>query len=107
MHLSDLRIDEIVKVKGLPRYARGRATFTNGRSYDFDAHFAHGCEGRPHLRLASHRRQGDGSHDPHGAGYPRPASDSRRSRNESATRSPPSSTSDSPPAKRSCVPGPF
>ena len=44
MHLSDLRIDEIVKVKGLPRYARGRATFSNGRSYDFDANFAHGCE---------------------------------------------------------------
>ena len=44
MHLTDIRIDEIAKVKGLPRYARGRATFTNGRSYDFDAHFAHGCE---------------------------------------------------------------
>ena len=44
MHLTDLRIDEIVKVQGLPRYARGRATFTNGRSYDFDANFAHGYE---------------------------------------------------------------
>ena len=44
MHLTDLRIDEIVKVKGLSRYASGRATFTNGRSYDFDANFAHGCE---------------------------------------------------------------
>ena len=42
MHLTDIRIDEIVKVKGLPRYARGRAAFTNGRSYDFDANFAHG-----------------------------------------------------------------
>ena len=42
MHLTDIRIDEIVKVKGLPSYARGRATFTNGRSYDFDANFAHG-----------------------------------------------------------------
>ena len=44
MHLTDLRIDEIVKVQGLPRYARGRAAFTNGRSYDFDANFAHGYE---------------------------------------------------------------
>ena len=44
MHLTDLRIDEIVIVKGLPRYARGRATFTNGHSYDFDASFAHGHE---------------------------------------------------------------
>ena len=44
MHLTDLRIDEIVNVKGLPLYARGRATFTNGRSYDFDANFAHGHE---------------------------------------------------------------
>ena len=39
MHLTDIRIDEIVMVKGLPSYARGRATFTNGRSYDFDANF--------------------------------------------------------------------
>ena len=39
MHLTDLHIDEIVMVKGLPSYARGRATFTNGRTYDFDAHF--------------------------------------------------------------------
>ena len=44
MHLTDIRIDEIVKVNGLPRYARGRAVFTNGRSYDFDANFAHGYE---------------------------------------------------------------
>ena len=39
MHLTDIRIDEIVMVKGLPSYARGRATFTNGRTYDFDANF--------------------------------------------------------------------
>ena len=44
MHLTGIRIDEIVEVKGLPSYARGRATFTNARSYDFDAHFAHGHE---------------------------------------------------------------
>lgn len=44
MHLTDLRIDEIVEINGLPSYARGRATFTNGRGYDFDAHFAHGHE---------------------------------------------------------------
>ena len=42
MHLTDIRIDEIVKVDGLPSYARGRATFDNGRSYPFDANFAHG-----------------------------------------------------------------
>ena len=44
MHLTDLHIDEIVMVEGLPSYARGRATFTNGRTYDFDANFAHGYE---------------------------------------------------------------
>ena len=42
MHLTDIRIDEIVQVEGLPCHARGRATFTNGRSYRFDANFAHG-----------------------------------------------------------------
>ena len=42
MHLTDIRIDEIVKVNGLPCYARGRATFTNGRSYQFHANFAQG-----------------------------------------------------------------
>ena len=41
MHLTDIRIDEIVKVNGLPSHARGRATFTNGRSYHFDANFVH------------------------------------------------------------------
>ena len=45
MHLTGIRIDEIVEINGLPSYAHGRATFTNGRSYDFDAHFAHGHEG--------------------------------------------------------------
>ena len=42
MHLTDIRIDEIVNVNGLPCYARGWATFTNGRRYHFDANFAHG-----------------------------------------------------------------
>ena len=42
MHLTDIRIDEIVNVDDLPCYARGRAAFTNGRSYRFDANFAHG-----------------------------------------------------------------
>ena len=47
MHLTDIRIDEIVNVNGLPCYARGSATFTNGRRYQFDANFAHGYgEGR-------------------------------------------------------------
>ena len=32
MHLSDRRIDAIVKVKGLPRCAPGRSTFTNGEA---------------------------------------------------------------------------
>lgn len=41
MHLTGIRIDAIVKVDGLPSYARGRATFTNGRRYAFDANFAH------------------------------------------------------------------
>ena len=72
MHLTDIRIDEIVEVKGLPSYARGRATFTNGRRYHFDANFAHGYARRPHLRLASHRRQGHGPHHAHRAGNPRP-----------------------------------
>lgn len=39
MPLADLRIDEIVTVEGLPSYTGGRATFTNGRTYDFDADF--------------------------------------------------------------------
>ena len=42
MHLTDIRIDEIVNVTHLPCYARGRATFDNGHSYPFDANFAHG-----------------------------------------------------------------
>ena len=42
MHLTDIRIDEIVNVTHLPCYARGRATFDNSRSYPFDANFAHG-----------------------------------------------------------------
>ena len=42
MHLTDIQIDEIVNVTHLPCYARGRATFSNGRSYPFDANFAHG-----------------------------------------------------------------
>ncbi|MDE0277660.1 MAG: hypothetical protein OYH76_17325, partial [Defluviicoccus sp.] len=43
MHPVDIRIDEIVKVDGLPSHARGRATFTNGRTHAFDVNFAHGC----------------------------------------------------------------
>ena len=42
MHLADIRIDDIVKVDGLPSHASGRATFTNGRTCAFDASFAHG-----------------------------------------------------------------
>ena len=42
MHLADIRIDEIVKVDGLPSHARGRATSANGRTHAFDASFAHG-----------------------------------------------------------------
>ena len=42
MHLAAIRIGEIVKVDGLPSHARGRAAFTNGRSYAFDGSFAHG-----------------------------------------------------------------
>ena len=42
MHLTGIRIDEIVNVTHLPCYARGRATFSNGRKYPFDANFAHG-----------------------------------------------------------------
>ena len=34
MHLTDIRIDEIVKVKGLRHYPRGLASFSNRRSYD-------------------------------------------------------------------------
>ena len=47
MHLTDIRIDEIVKVDGLPSCARGRATFTNGCSYAFVPSLAHGrpCQG--------------------------------------------------------------
>ena len=33
MHLTGIRIDAIVKVDDLPSYARGRATFTNGRIF--------------------------------------------------------------------------
>ena len=42
MQLTDIRIHKIVKVTHLPCYARGRATFDNGRSHPFDANFAHG-----------------------------------------------------------------
>ena len=41
MHLTDIVIDEIVKVDDLPCHAIGRATFTNGRQYHFTAIFAH------------------------------------------------------------------
>ena len=42
MHITDIQIDEIVNVSHLPCCAHGRATFDNGRSYPFDANFAHG-----------------------------------------------------------------
>lgn len=42
MQLTDIRIHEIVNVDGLPAYARGTAYFSNARSYEFDANFAHG-----------------------------------------------------------------
>ena len=42
MHLADIRIDEIVKVDGLPSHTSGRATSANGRTCAFDANFAHG-----------------------------------------------------------------
>ena len=42
MHLIDIIIDEIVHVDDLPRHARGRAIFSNARTYPLDAHFAHG-----------------------------------------------------------------
>ena len=42
MHLTGIRIDEIVNVDGLPNHARGQATFSNSRNYAFDANFAHG-----------------------------------------------------------------
>ncbi|MCY4582439.1 MAG: hypothetical protein OXE50_06525 [Chloroflexi bacterium] len=42
MHLTDIRIHEIVDVAGLPGYARGTAIFSNGRGYEFHANFAHG-----------------------------------------------------------------
>ena len=42
MHLTDIVIDEIVKVEDLPCHAIGRATFTNGRQHYFTAIFAHG-----------------------------------------------------------------
>jgi len=45
MHLAVIRIDDIVKVDGLPSHASGRATFTNGRTCAFDASFAHGHAG--------------------------------------------------------------
>ena len=40
MHLTDIVIDEIVKVDDLPCHAVGRAAFTDGRQYGFTAMFA-------------------------------------------------------------------
>ena len=42
MRLTHIRLDEIVKITDLPCYARGYATFSNGRRYRFTANFAHG-----------------------------------------------------------------
>lgn len=42
MHLTQIRIHEIVEIDGLPSYAHGTATFSNARSYEFAANFAHG-----------------------------------------------------------------
>ena len=75
MHLTDIRIDEIVKVDGLPSYARGRATFTNGRTYAFDANFAHGyADARIFVRRPTDRRAMD------------PTSRTARARNTSSYR---------------------
>ena len=103
MHLTDLRIDEIVKVKGLPRYAGGRATFTNGRSYDSDANFAHGCED---ARIFVWRPTDGKARTPPRAprGPSTNGSDSPRLRGASATRARPSSTSVSPPGPRAHAP---
>ena len=37
MHLTHIRIDEIVMARGLSCCARGQTVFGNGRRYDFDA----------------------------------------------------------------------
>ncbi len=51
MHLTEIFVDEILEAGGLPCSARGRATFTNGRTYPFEAHFAHGYAA---LRITVH-----------------------------------------------------
>ena len=104
MHLTDLRIDEIVKVQGLPLYARRRATFTNGRSYDSDANFAHGHEDACIFvwRPTDGRAMDSTTRAPRGPFAT--GSASPRSRGASATRSRPSSTSASPPGPRAHAP---
>lgn len=101
MQLTGIRIDEIVKVTHLPCYARGRATFDNGRSYPFDANFAHGYgdDAVVVYRPAGGRELKAGTRV-HKAimdrlGFPDIAS-------ASATRSRPSRKSASRPAGRSC-----
>lgn len=42
MHLTDIRIHEIVEVDGLPSHALGTAIFSNSGGYEFHANFAHG-----------------------------------------------------------------
>ena len=71
MHLTDIGIDEIVKVNDLPCYARGWATFTQWPALPVRRQFRARLPRRPHLRLAPHRRQGHGPHHAYCAGNPR------------------------------------
>lgn len=57
MHLTHIRIDDIVHSDGLPCYARGRASFTNGREYRFHAMFAHDY-GDSRIFVYQHREGG-------------------------------------------------
>ena len=61
MHLTDIQIDEIVKVDGLPCHAIGRATFTNGRQYHFTAMFA---QAYGDSRVFARRHAGEGELHP-------------------------------------------
>ena len=61
MHLTDIVIDEIVKVEDLPCHAIGRATFTNGRQYHFTAMFS---QGYGHSRVFVRRHKGEGQLHP-------------------------------------------
>ena len=61
MHLTDIVIDEIVKVDDLPCHAIGRATFTNGRQYHFTAMFA---QAYGDSRVFVRRHKGEGQLHP-------------------------------------------